>query len=107
MKYPSEYIRALADKVDVAEDWFLERDWRVWTWAEYKAEAEMLREQRDALLEDYRTLSEKYRRETGLPIAMSRETGQLLTIAAAQETLKNMRQLYRGFFKRVGQSSID
>ncbi len=48
MKYPSQILYDIAREVDAAEDWILERDWRVWEWPSKPMLVKTLAEEREA-----------------------------------------------------------
>lgn len=69
MKYPSEYLYALADKIDKAEDKVSDNlygyDLDVWNWPKLRSKMQRLEKQRDIILEQYAHLVLRYEKETG------------------------------------------
>lgn len=69
MKYPSEYLYALADKIDKAEDEVLVKlrdyDFDVWNWPKLRSEMQSLEKERDIILSQYAHLVLRYEEETG------------------------------------------
>ena len=78
VKYPSELLRDLADKIDPVEDRILERynehyistkdwlkSWKVWEYRAQQEKLNTLRERHEGLRKDYYKLCKLYREKTG------------------------------------------
>lgn len=69
MKYPSEYLHAIADKIDKAEDTVSEKlhgyDLDMWNWPRLRSQVQGLEKERHIILGQYAHLALRYEAETG------------------------------------------
>lgn len=106
MKYPSQYLEDLVPIVDRLEDDLLDRfnetrawlaGWKVWEWVDQAQRIDTLKHQNRMLVEELKSLREKYRAETGKPppggltLVLADHEGVGNAMAAMRRALANLR----------------
>ena len=107
MRYPSELLRELADKVDPVEDRVIERyyeryvfatkwirSWKVWEYRAQQEKLNALKERHERLREDYYELCKLYQQKTG-------ETPPLSTWAALSSMDSALQEIRRRWMESL------
>jgi uncharacterized protein YukJ len=110
MKYPSELLHDIADRLDPIEDELLERyygqyleakqwisGWRVWEWRNQQEKLQTLRERHEGLRNDYYELCELYTEQTGKQPPLS----TYAALSSFESALKQLGERMRENLRRM------
>jgi restriction endonuclease S subunit len=108
MRYPSEYLHEIAEKLDPIEDDLIERyserysaarrwlsGWKVWEYRDQQEKLEALKERHEGLREDYYELARLYTEKTGEQPPLSVWAGLSSFESALERLVWRMRENLR------------